>query len=65
MGSTMKILMKSLFLFSPILGYGQLVNPTDEQVNESGASKLVFADSLTQARNSANRDIAKAYDFFF
>jgi len=55
--------MISLFFLSPILSYGQLVKPTDEQVNESGASKLVFADSLTQAINLADADIIKGTRF--
>ena len=53
----LKIFLISLFLLFPILSYGQLLKPTDEQVNRSGASKLVFADSLTQAINLANADI--------
>jgi hypothetical protein len=55
----MKAFVFTLFLFSPILTYGQLLKPADEQVNEGGASKLVFADSLTQAIELANEDIIK------
>lgn len=63
MVTTLKIFMISLFLLSPILSYGQLLKPTDEQVNRSGASKLVFADSLTQAINLANADIIEGTRF--
>jgi len=63
MVATLKTLIISLFLLSPILSYGQLLKPTDEQVNRSGASKLVFADSLTQAIHLANSDIIKGTRF--
>jgi hypothetical protein len=63
MASIIKTFIITLFLLSPILSYGQLLRPTDNQVNESGASKLVFADSLTQATDLANADIIKGTRF--
>lgn len=62
MVTTLKILMIALFSLFSILSYGQL-KPTDEQVDRSGASKLVLADSLSQAINLANADIIEGIRF--
>jgi len=62
MVNSLKTLMISLLLF-PILSYGQLSRPTDEHLNRSGASKLVFADDLTQAIDFANADINRGIRF--
>ena len=62
MVTTLKILMIALFSLFSILSYGQS-KPTDEQVDRSGASKLVSADSLSQAINLANADIIEGTRF--
>ncbi|MCX2477237.1 hypothetical protein OQZ33_23085 [Pedobacter sp. MC2016-05] len=62
MVTTLKILMIALFSLFSILSYGQL-KPTDEQVDRSGASKLVFAETLSQAINLANADIIEGIRF--
>lgn len=59
----MRTLMISLFLLMPLLNYGQFSNPTDEQVNVSGASKLIFVNSIIQAIDLANTDITKDTPF--
>lgn len=55
--------MISLFLLSPILSHGQFSQLTDEQINCSGASRLVFADSVKQAIILANADIIEGTRF--
>ena len=47
------------FLLFPILGYGQVAMPTDEQLNASNVSTLIFASTVKQASDLANADIKK------
>jgi len=50
-------------LIFPLLSFGQSGKLTDEQINKSGAVKLLFADSLGQAISLAKEDISNGTPF--
>jgi hypothetical protein len=57
-------LLKTLgLIIFPLLSFSQSTKLTDEQVNASGAIKLIFVDSLKQASDLAKKDIATGTPF--
>lgn len=51
------------FLFLPFFGCAQIIKPTDDQFNGSGASKLIFANNVLKAAELAKSDIEKKIPF--
>lgn len=50
-------------MFLQLSGFGQTARLTDAQLNNSGANKLVFANSRSEAANLAKADITKGRPF--
>ncbi|WP_210463376.1 MULTISPECIES: hypothetical protein [Rufibacter] len=59
----MKNLLLVLLILSSAMAYGQTVKITDEQYNQSGAIKIVFVQSIEEAKELAEEDIRKGLPF--
>ena len=59
----MKLTALILFLLTSVMAYGQRSMLTDEQVNQSGAIKVIFAESAEKAIELAVADIKKGLPF--
>jgi len=59
----MKAFMIFTILLFPFFGHTQIIKITDDQINESGASKLIFAENLAKAADLAQSDIEKKIPF--